>query len=114
MGYIIIPTGPAVVEHSPSKKQVNVQLTEVGIPTSTSKPRFKEDSESFITTFEGSFQIEVEAGRAIAGQLTVNVPYSSSPGGQQTDGMEESSLNPPSCEVIELPKFVVQEVEDTQ
>lgn len=113
MGYIVIPNGSAVVEHSSSKEQANVQLTEVGTPISVSKPLFKEDSESFNATFEGSFQINVEAERTIAGKLTVTVQYSDSPDGPQIEGIEGSSVTPPSCEVLELPEFVIEEVEDT-
>lgn len=113
MGYTITPKGTAVVEHPSSKKQVNVQLTETGTPTSVSKPRFKEDSESFNASFEGSFQIDVEAGRTIAGQITVTVQYSDGPDGPQIEGIEESSVTPPSYEILELPDFVIEEVEDT-
>lgn len=123
MGYIIAPKEVAVVEHASSKKQATVQLTQIGTPASVSKPTFKEDSESFNATFEGSFQIDVGAGRAIAGKLTVIVQYSSDLDGPQVGGIVGSSLTLLSCEcerecececrVVELPEFVIQEVEDT-
>src|SRR5690625_1764446 len=107
MGYIITPKGTAVVEHAASKKRNdNVQLTEVGTSISVSKPLFKEDSEFFNATFEGGFQIDVDAKRTIAGKLTVIVQYSDGLDGPEVEGTVDSSLTLPSCEVIELPEFV--------
>lgn len=113
MGYIIAPKGEAVVEHVSSKQRATVQLTEEGSPIKVSKPLFKEDSESFSTTFGGSFQIETDAGETVAGQITVTVQYSSGLDGQEIDDDHvDSSITLSSCAILELPEFEIQEVED--
>lgn len=112
MGYVVTPKGTVVVEHAFSKKQATVQLTEVGPATRIRKLQLKEDSESFDTTFEGSFQIDVDAEQTIAGKVTVTVQYSSGLDGQEIDGTVDSSISLLSCEILEIPAFEIREVED--
>lgn len=110
MGYRIIPEGPVTVQHTPSKKKVTVELTDTGAHTRVRESEFKEDSESFHATFEGSFQFEIEA-KPIDGKVTVIVEYTSSLDGQEVDGIVDSSISLPSCEILEISNFEIQEVE---
>lgn len=110
MGYIIILKKVAVVQHALSQKQVFVELTEKDT-TQVTSAAFKEDSDSFATTFEGGFQIDVDAAQTISGQVTITVQYSSSPDGQEIEDITASSVTPQSCEIVEMPDFEIQEVE---
>lgn len=110
MGYIIIPNKVAVVQHTSSQKKALVQLTEKDT-VQVKSAAHKEDSDFFDTTFVGRFQIDVDATQTISGQVTVTVQYSSSPDGQEVEGIRASSVTTQSCEIVELPDFKIQEVE---
>lgn len=110
MSYQVIATTPAIIQHASSGQEIRVELAKKNTE-SLGRFGYKNTEEIMLFTFEGRFQIDIEAGRKVSGRVTVTVECETSLNGVDDVTIRNSSVIPASCQIIELPQIEVVEDE---